>query len=344
MEDAAQACGLSRDCPVCGRAIFVTGGVGSFGRAFAETLLTAHEPARVTLYSRGEHAQAEAARALSGLPAGKRLRMRLGDVRDYDRLRVAIDGHEVVVHAAALKVLASGLLHPDEMVKTNVNGTLNVLRAACDVGALRVLTISSDKACAPVNLYGQSKAIAEGLTVGWSVFGYPRGTWFAAVRYGNVMGSRGSVVHVFRRQIREGKPLTITDERMTRFWITLPEAVTFVLSALQSMRCGEIFIPKLPAARIVDLAAAVMRVEDERLFCIVPALVGATPGEKTHEDLLSEAEVARAVDAGPFVVLEPAHLDLPRPKWQGAPAAPMRSDGVRMLSVEDLVPMVQVVP
>lgn len=335
------ACGP--DCPVCGRAIFCTGGSGSFGRAFAAELLTHHEPARVTLYSRGEHAQIEAARALSDLPMGKRLRMRIGDARDRDRLRVAMDGHEVVVHGAALKVLASGLADPDEMVKTNVMGTLAVLGAAWETGVQRVLTISSDKACAPINLYGQTKALAEGLTVGWNVFGFPRGTWYAAVRWGNCLGSRGSVVHAFRRMLRAGEPIRITDPRMTRFWITLDEAVAFALLALRSMRGGEVFLPHLPATTVMDVAKAVAAVEG-RAAPFECVFAGAIPGEKVHEDLLAEGEAPRAVDVDAFVVLEPAHLSLPRAPWLGAPAKPMRSDAAPALGFDRLRDMIAAVP
>ncbi|MDP3769005.1 MAG: polysaccharide biosynthesis protein, partial [Dehalococcoidia bacterium] len=260
--------------------------------------------------------------------------LRLGDVRDPDRLADAMEGHEVVIHAAALKIIREGLANPDEMTKTNVLGTMNVLRTAGRVGALRVLLISSDKACNAVNFYGQTKALAEGLTVAWNIFGYPRGTWYAAVRYGNVLGSRGSVIYTWRRQVREGRALTVVPG-MTRFCMMLSETVALILRALARMRAGEIFVPHLPAFRIEDLARAVALAEVDATAWPIEA-IPALPTEKLHEELVSADEAARAIEAGEETVIEPALLAWPRPAWEGEKAQPRRSDEVALLSVDML--------
>lgn len=319
----------------------MTGGTGSLGRALTRTLLTEHDPGRLTLYSRDEMKQAELATWARDFPLASRLRLRLGDVRDRERLGDAMDGHEIVIHAAALKIIRQGLANPDEMAKTNVLGTMNVLRTAGRVGALRVLLISSDKACNAVNFYGQTKALAEGLTIAWNVFGYPRGTWYAAVRYGNVLGSRGSVIHTWRRQVHEGRALTVVPG-MTRFCMMLPEAVALILRALARMRGGEVFVPHLPAFRIEDLARAVAIAEIVNGRGLLPdatawpiEAIQALPTEKLHEELVSADEAARAVEAVDTVI-EPALLAWPRPAWEGERARPRRSDEVALLSLDVL--------
>jgi UDP-N-acetylglucosamine 4,6-dehydratase len=226
-----------------GKSILVTGGTGSFGRQFIRTVLEEHHPARLIVFSRDELKQHQM--RVEGY-ADTRLRYFIGDVRDQDRLRRAFHGVDVVIHAAALKQVPACEYNPLEAVKTNIDGAANIIDAAIDAGVGRVLALSTDKAVNPINLYGATKLVAEKLFVQANSYSGKGGTRFSCVRYGNVVGSRGSVIPLFRRQVADGR-ITITDERMTRFWITLTQGVRFVLKCIALMTGGEVFVPKIPS-------------------------------------------------------------------------------------------------
>lgn len=273
--------------------VLITGGTGSFGQHYTRFLLQSPDPPQaIRILSRGELLQSQMQAAFQD---DARLRFFLGDVRDYRRLCRAMSGVDVVVHAAALKRVPEAEYNPSEACKTNVDGTANVVDAAIDAGVRKCLLISSDKAAHPTTLYGATKAVAEKLFT--QANSYSSTTRFATVRYGNVVDSRGSVIPLFREQAREGR-LTITDERMTRFWITLDQAAAFVHSSIGIMRGGEIFVPKLRAARIVDIAA--------HIAPEVPrTIIGIRPGEKLHETLITADESRHTLDIGDRYVIEP---------------------------------------
>jgi UDP-N-acetylglucosamine 4,6-dehydratase/5-epimerase len=277
-----------------GKVVLVTGGTGSFGTAFITTILRTHRPDSVRVYSRDELKQYELEQQLGD----RRARFLIGDVRDRERMQRALRGVDVVVHAAALKQVPACEYNPFEAVQTNVVGTENVVAAALDADVPKTLAISTDKAVNPVNLYGASKLCAEKIVVQGNAYAGSSGSRFSCVRYGNVVGSRGSVVPLFHRQALEGT-LTITDERMTRFWITLPQAVEFVLASLERMQGGEVFVPRIPSTRIVELAAALAPEA-------ITKNVGIRPGEKVHEVLVTadEARQARAFDD--YIAIYPA--------------------------------------
>lgn len=284
--------------------ILVTGGTGSFGRRFAEIVLREYAPRKLIIYSRDECKQHEM--RVGGLNHPS-IRYFIGDVRDVDRLRRAMQGVDVVVHAAALKQVPACEYNPIEAVNTNINGACNVIDAALDTHVGRVIALSTDKAAAPLNLYGATKLVAEKLFVHANTYsGCDPRTRFACVRYGNVLGSRGSVLPLFHRQKESGR-LTITDERMTRFWITVEQGVRFVLSCLGCMHGGEVFVPKIPAVNIMDLAKAVA--PDCRID-----IIGIRPGEKLHEVLISADEALMSIDHGDRYIVLPAH-----PTWEMHP-------------------------
>jgi UDP-N-acetylglucosamine 4,6-dehydratase len=277
------------------RIILVTGGTGSFGRRFAEIVLARHNPRKLIVLSRDELKQSEMRQAFGDHPA---LRFFLGDVRDRDRLLRAFQGVDMVVHAAALKQVPAAEYDPWECVRTNVQGAQNVIDAAIERGVKRVLALSSDKAANPINLYGATKLVSDKLFVAGNTYASHGDTQLAVVRYGNVMGSRGSVVPLFRSRRACGR-LPITDRRMTRFWISLDQAVGFVLRSFVRMRGGEIFVPKLPSVRIVDLAEAVApgcRIDE----------VGIRPGEKLHELMITAEDARKAVEYDDHYVIHPA--------------------------------------
>ena len=255
------------------KSILITGGTGSFGRKFVETLYRRYRPRRVVIFSRDELKQFEMAQEYND-PS---LRYFIGDVRDLERLKQAMRGIDYVVHAAALKQVPIAEYNPMECIKTNVYGAENVIEAALENEVERVIALSTDKACNPVNLYGASKLASDKLFVAANNIAGMRPTRFSVVRYGNVVGSRGSVVPLFRKLLAEGaNKLPVTDPRMTRFWITLQEGVDFVLKNFQIMKGGEIFVPKIPSVRITDLVQAMapgMEME----------IIGIRPGEKLHE-------------------------------------------------------------
>lgn len=266
------------------------------GRALVDRLVNDQMVERLCVLSRDEHK----IRALADrYPEPNPLRWFVGDVRDLSRLRMACQHVDVVIHAAALKRIDAVINNSIEVGKTNVDGTVNVLQAAMECGVRKVLFISSDKACAPANAYGASKMLAECHTIGFNNFSMPRGMACSAVRYGNVFGSTGSIVHVWRSALADGKPLPLTDYRMTRFHLTLAQAVEFCLSSLMRMTGGEIFVPNLPAFRLTDLAEALGG---------TTKIVGLRPGgEKLHESMMNEEEPNRALWQNDRFLIMPTH-------------------------------------
>jgi UDP-N-acetylglucosamine 4,6-dehydratase len=274
--------------------VLVTGGTGSFGKRLVQTLLDRTSVRRVVIFSRDELKQFELQQRYAG---EKRLRFFIGDVRDRDRLFRAFHGVDYVVHAAALKQVPAAEYNPFEAVKTNIHGAQNVIEAAIDQGVQRVVALSTDKACSPVNLYGATKLVSDKLFVAGNAYAAGTETRFSVVRYGNVVGSRGSVVPFFK-QIASTGELPITDERMTRFWITLAQGVEFVLDSLERMHGGELFVPKIPSMRVVDLAKAIAPSATLKV-------VGIRPGEKLHEEMIGPADARRTVDMGAYFVIQP---------------------------------------
>lgn len=275
--------------------VLVTGGTGSFGKQFVEIMLNEYHPCKLIIFSRDELKQHEM-RENEGFK-DPTLRYFLGDVRDIDRLRRAMVGVDIVVHAAALKQVPACEYNPMEAIKTNIIGSSNVVEAALDNGVKKVLGLSTDKAVSPVNLYGATKLAAEKLFVQSNSYAGGKETRFSCVRYGNVVGSRGSIIPLFIRQRANGT-LTITDERMTRFWLTLEQGVRFVIRCIEQMRGGEVFVPKLPSTRTVDLAKAIA---PDAGFSII----GIRPGEKLHELLISEDEARSTVELEDMFVVQP---------------------------------------
>ena len=277
-----------------GSSVLITGGTGSFGKAFLKQILETRNPDRVVVFSRDELKQYEMRQVWGDDP---RVRFFIGDIRDRDRLKMALHGVDYVVHAAALKQVDTAEYNPMEYVKTNILGSENVMQASIDAGVKRVVALSTDKASSPVNLYGATKLTADKLFVSSNHYAAGYDTHFSVVRYGNVMGSRGSVIPFFRRLAESGQPLPITDMRMTRFWITLPQAVEFVMSSFNDMAGGELYVPRIPSMKVVDLARAVA--PDAELV-----EVGIRPGEKLHEEMISAEDSRRTLrQADRYVVL-----------------------------------------
>lgn len=277
------------------KVILVTGGSGSFGKKFIKVMLEDYQPAKIIIYSRDELKQHEMRQAGYDHPS---LRYFIGDVRDQQRLRRAFNGVDIVVHAAALKQVPACEYNPMEAIKTNILGSSNVIEAALDAGVFKVLALSTDKAVNPVNLYGATKLAAEKLIVQSNAYAAGTSTRFSCVRYGNVVGSRGSVVPVFLKQ-RENGQITITDDRMTRFWISLDQGVRFVARCIEQMRGGEVFVPKIPSMKVIDLAKAVAPGTKINI-------VGIRPGEKLHETLISEDEARNTIEMDDMYVVQPA--------------------------------------
>lgn len=275
--------------------ILVTGGTGSFGKAFISTVLASENPGRVVVFSRDELKQWEMRQEFGD---DERVRFFLGDIRDRERLRMALRGVDYVVHAAALKQVDTAEYNPMEFVRTNVLGSENVIQASIDANVKKVVALSTDKASSPVNLYGATKLTSDKLFISSNHYAVAGGTRFSVVRYGNVMGSRGSVIPFFRRLSNEGRPLPITDQRMTRFFITLPQAVEFVINSFGEMSGGELFVPRIPSMRIVDLAKAVA--PDAELVD-----VGIRPGEKLHEEMISAEDSRRTVRRTDRYIVQP---------------------------------------
>jgi len=275
------------------KVVLVTGGTGSFGQRFVKRILKDFHPKKVIVFSRDELKQFEMNRMFSD----DRLRFFIGDVRDYSRLRRAFDGVDIVIHAAALKQVPTCEYNPFEAVKTNIMGAQNVINASIDSGVSKVVALSTDKAVNPVNLYGATKLVHEKLFVNGNAYSGKHPTRFSVVRYGNVMGSRGSVVPLFVQQKKSGV-LSVTDERMTRFWITLDQGVDFVLQALKNMKGAEIFVPKIPSMRVIDLARVVSPKAKIKIM-------GIRPGEKLHEVLIQKDESRLTLSFNRFFAVFP---------------------------------------
>ncbi len=279
--------------------VLLTGGTGSFGRKFTQILLAELPIKKLIIFSRDELKQHEMRQKYDD----SRLRYFIGDVRDRERLHRAMQGVDLVVHAAALKQVPSCEYNPFEAVKTNILGAANIIDTAIDAGVSQVLALSTDKAVNPINLYGATKLVAEKLFVQGNAYSGTGDTRFSCVRYGNVVGSRGSVIPVFRQQRASGK-ITITDERMTRFWITLEQGARFVIKCVEIMRGGEVFVPKIPSMSLLDLAQAIApECQHES--------VGIRPGEKLHEVLVSRDESRYTFEFEDMYLIQPVH-----PWWQ----------------------------
>jgi UDP-N-acetylglucosamine 4,6-dehydratase/5-epimerase len=298
---------MTQEFSLDGRNVLITGGTGSFGKAFVRRIIETRKPQRVVIYSRDELKQYEMEKEISH-PS---LRFFIGDVRDADRLRTAMVGIDVVIHAAALKHVPAAEYNPWECIKTNVVGAQNVIDAALANGVQKVIALSTDKAANPINLYGASKLASDKLFVAANNIVGRHPTRFAVVRYGNVVGSRGSVVPLFRKLVADGaREIPITDERMTRFWITLPQGVEFVLRSLARMYGGETFVPKIPSATIVNLAEAVAPGVPRKQ-------IGIRPGEKRHEVMCPRDDAHLTLEFDDHFVLQPsisfnAHPDFAR--------------------------------
>lgn len=276
-----------------GKSILVTGGTGSFGKTFVRFILSHYNPRRVIVFSRDELKQFEMSQEFND----PRLRFFIGDVRDRDRLYRAFDGVDFVVHAAALKQVPACEYNPFEAIKTNILGAQNIIEAAIDCGVERVIALSTDKAANPVNLYGATKLCSDKLFIAGNSYVGSKNTRFSVVRYGNVVGSRGSVIPLFKKQ-RETGVITITDPRMTRFWITLEQGVQFVVKSLLHMCGGEIFVPKIPSMRIVDLAEALAPGCQHKF-------IGIRPGEKLHEVMIPADDARHTLELDNFYIIKP---------------------------------------
>jgi UDP-N-acetylglucosamine 4,6-dehydratase/5-epimerase len=332
MQSSGQAAHLEpllRERPdLKGAVVLVTGGTGSFGQAFVRHLLDGADPSKVIVFSRDEQKHYVMQAALQD----KRLRFFVGDIRDRDRLMRALSGVDIVVHAAAMKHVPIAEYNPIEAIRTNIDGAANLIDAALERGVSRLVALSTDKAVSPVNLYGATKLCMEKLLVAANSYAGASKTRFDLVRYGNVVGSKGSVVPLFRELRNKGK-LTLTDPSMTRFWIGMDRAVDLVLLALKDGRGGEVFIPKLPACRVDVLAEAIAPGVERQI-------VGIRPGEKIHETLITADEARNVVEYAQHFVIEPSF-----PWWGGAqrsdgkPVAPgfqYSSDVTHQLSVEEV--------
>lgn len=293
------------------KVIMVTGGTGSFGNAFLRIVLKEYAPRRVIVFSRDELKQHE---MRTGGLDHQNLRYFVGDVRDVERLRRAMRGVDVVVHAAALKQVPACEYNPFEAIQTNVMGAKNIIDAAIDAGVKRVLALSTDKAVNPVNLYGATKLCSEKLFVQGNAYAGEKGTRFSCVRYGNVVGSRGSVIPLFAQQRKTGC-LTITDPRMTRFWLTLEQGVRFVIKCIGAMHGGEVFVPKIPSMKMMDLAEAVAPGCDVRV-------TGIRPGEKLNEVLVSEHEAHHTLEQDDMYIVMPLHPWWDIDNWNSAQKLP----------------------
>jgi len=274
------------------KTVLVTGGTGSFGKKFTKRALELGVK-KIIIFSRDELKQYEMKQEFND----KRIRFFIGDVRDPERLHRAFNGVDIVIHAAAMKHVDACEYNPFEAVKTNIHGAQNIIEAAIDCGVEKVIALSTDKACAPVNLYGATKLASDKLFVAANAYVGEKKTRFAVVRYGNVVGSRGSVVPFFKK-VKETGVLPITDERMTRFWITLEQGVQFVLDNLERMHGGEIYVPKIPSMKVIDLAQAIAP------ECEIK-VIGIRPGEKLHEAMIMEDDARHTVEFDDYYVIQP---------------------------------------
>lgn len=280
------------------KVILITGGSGSFGKKFIQTVFERYEPERIIIYSRDELKQFEMQESTMFKPFRSKLRYFIGDVRDEARLKRAMEDVNIVIHSAALKQVPAAEYNPFEAIKTNIIGGQNVVNTSIDSGVERVITLSTDKAAAPINLYGATKLCSDKLFVAGNNYKGAKEIKFSVVRYGNVMGSRGSVIPFFIQKKKEGV-IPITDERMTRFNITLQEGVDFVLKCLGTMWGGELFVPKIPSFKITDLANAIAP------ECKIK-FVGIRPGEKIHEEMITETDSINTIEFDNYYVILPS--------------------------------------
>src|SRR5690554_3816212 len=277
------------------KTVLVTGGTGSFGRKFTEIALNKYNVKKLIIFSRDELKQAKMRAEFGDNP---KLRFFIGDVRDKERLYRAFDGVDIVIHAAALKRVPECEYNPFEAIKTNIIGAQNLINTAIDSGVNKIVALSTDKAANPVNLYGATKLCSDKLFVAGNAYVGDKDTKFSVVRYGNVMRSRGSVIPLFKEKKRNGEKIPITDTRMTRFWITLEEGVKMVLTALEKMQGGEIFVPKIPSMKITDLAKAIVPGCEQEI-------VGIRPGEKLHEVLITKEDSRHSLEFDNYFIIKP---------------------------------------
>nr|WP_209881702.1 UDP-N-acetylglucosamine 4,6-dehydratase (inverting) [Azospirillum soli] len=297
-----------------GASILVTGATGTFGKVFVAKVLSQFNPGRLIVFSRDELKQYEMQNTEPYRSNADRLRFFIGDVRDAGRLEMAMHDVDIVIHAAAIKQVEAAEYNPFECIRTNVLGAQNVVEAALRNGVKRVIALSTDKAVSPINLYGASKLASDKIFVAANNLTGNMPTRFSIVRYGNVMGSRGSVIPVFRRMINEGADsLPITDPRMTRFWITIDQGVNFVLSSLVRMQGGEIFVPRIPSMKVSDLASAMAPHLPQRV-------IGIRPGEKLHEMMIPEGDARTTVRLGDCYAILPAYSF-----WRDKDAPPLQA-------------------
>ncbi|MER2000972.1 MAG: UDP-N-acetylglucosamine 4,6-dehydratase (inverting) [Solibacillus sp.] len=314
------------------KVVLVTGGTGSFGKKFTKKALEL-DAKKVIIFSRDELKQYEMKQEFQD----SRLRFFIGDVRDQERLHRAFDGVDIVIHAAAMKHVDACEYNPFEAIKTNIHGAQNIIEAAIDKGVEKVIALSTDKACAPVNLYGATKLASDKLFVAANSYVGDKLTRFAVVRYGNVVGSRGSVVPFFKK-VKETGVIPITDERMTRFWITLDQGVQFVIENLERMHGGEIFIPKIPSMNIMDLAKAIAPHCETKI-------IGIRPGEKLHEAMIMEDDARHTVEYDTYYVIEPEfsfwakkHSENGRELFEGFEyTSDKNSDWLTIMDLQDLI-------
>lgn len=271
--------------------ILITGGTGSLGKQLVRLLMSEYKPKGIRVFSRDELKQWQMAAEMKNAGCTNNISYLIGDVRDAARIRQACRGVDVIIHAAAMKQVPACEYNPLEAVLTNVNGSMKVLNAAVDCGVKRVMNVSTDKAVKPVNLYGATKMVAEKLMISGNVYTGGRGTIISSVRYGNVLGSRGSVAHVFRDQIEKGLPITITHPDMTRFWITLPAVARFLLRCVEEMHGGEIFVPRMKSMSVVEMMKAMAAGKEPEYI-----ITGVRQGEKLHEVLFAEEDYAYVFD------------------------------------------------
>ena len=335
LEDIAEAAPL-RDfreprVDLNGKTVLITGGTGSFGKAFVKMVCAEFEPRKLIIFSRDELKQYELAQSF-GAERYPFMRFFIGDVRDAARLQMALRGVDYVIHAAALKQVPTAEYNPFECIKTNVMGAENVVNASIAAGVKRVVALSTDKAANPINLYGASKLAADKIFCAAEAMAGDSGTRFSVVRYGNVLGSRGSVAPLFRRLAAEGAAeLPITDARMTRFWITLDQGVNFVLSSMEMMRGSEIFVPKIPSTRTADLAMAVAPHLPHRM-------VGIRPGEKLHEVMVPEDDARSTIELHDRYVILPSGMHPRRTDYLESGGRPV-ADGFSYASDKNPEPL-----
>jgi UDP-N-acetylglucosamine 4,6-dehydratase len=319
------------------KVVLVTGGTGSFGKKFTEIMLRDYHPAKLIIFSRDELKQHEM-RQVYPDTGDSPMRYFIGDVRDKGRLNRALHGVDIVVHAAALKQVPACEYNPFEAVQTNIMGAKNVIDAAIDQGVKKVMAISTDKAVNPINLYGATKLCAEKLFVQGNSYSGEGGPRFSCARYGNVVGSRGSVVPLFSEQRKNGV-ITVTNPEMTRFWITLEQGVKLVIRCIELMHGGEIFVPKIPSMSMMDLAKAIAS------DCQIE-YIGIRPGEKLHEVLISEDEARHTLELDDMYIIQPVHPWWRMENWASAKPLPdgflFSSDtNTRWLSTEELLSLIQ---